>query len=88
MNRRTWMALALTITIGVFSCGETNAQFGGLFSRKPSVAEISVNQLRGLRLDETGEDASMPPEYVLVDVRSPEEYNVSVIPGAITKAQF
>jgi rhodanese-related sulfurtransferase len=45
------------------------------------VPEVSVDELRSLRSGESG-------DLVLVDVRAADEYEVSVIPGAITKEQF
>ncbi len=45
------------------------------------VPEVSVEELCSLRSAESG-------DLVLVDVRAADEYEVSVIPGAITKEQF
>jgi rhodanese-related sulfurtransferase len=53
-------------------------------SGKQVIAPVTkVNEIRKLQQDETKKDT-----FVLVDVRSVEEINVSVIKGAITKAQF
>ena len=84
MIRTSWMLIALTIVVFNSMPGDADAQFGSLFGRKSSVAEISVQQLTQLNLD-----ASQPgSSYVLVDVRAPQESSVSIIPGAITKQDF
>lgn len=44
---------------------------------------VTANQIRQLQNDETKK-----AQFLIVDVRSNAESNVSVIPGAITKAQF
>ena len=62
---------------------------GGLFGG-PKVVTISTEQLRD-RLVNPKTNELKPAEqrdFVLVDVRTPEEFNVSVIPGAITKAEY
>jgi len=75
---------------------ETFAQFGRLFGGGLEVETIQTKQLVELIHQEKGggngdaksgalHDAS---EFVLVDVRSDAEINVSIIPGAITKAQY
>ena len=72
------------------------SQFGTRFARIPYPPEIGVQQLQILRFDqkkreEEAEQQGVPrpkPQFVLVDVRSYEETNVSIIPGAITKEQF
>lgn len=72
------------------------AQFGGLFGRGPKIESIETKELDALlskqrereeKAKESGE-AIAAPDFVVVDVRSDKEVNVSVIPGAITKAQF
>ncbi len=71
------------------------AQFGGLFGG-PKVETIETADLQKLlqqqlqaetKAKESGVDAPQP-DFVLVDVRSDAEVKVSVIPGAITKAQY
>ncbi len=53
-------------------------------SDKQLVAPVAkLKEIRKLQQDETKKDT-----FVLVDVRSVEESNVSVIKGAITRAQF
>lgn len=72
------------------------AQFGGLFGSNSDVETLDVQQMKALltgqekkkeKAEVDGKDEP-EPDFVLVDVRSPAEVNVSVIPGAITKEQF
>ena len=57
---------------------------GGIgHAQQASVPGITVQQLR--MLQETEQPAQT---FVVVDVRAPQETSVSVIPGAITLAQF
>ena len=86
MVRKAWIVVALTFACCGLISGEARAQFGSLFARKASVAEIKVDQLRSLQLDEANQGSA--PPFVLVDVRNPDESAVSVIPGAITKSEF
>lgn len=73
-----------------------HAQFGGLFGRPPIVPEVSVEQVRELQTDQEAAEREAEalggkkpvPSFVVVDVRSPEEYAISIVPGAITKEQF
>lgn len=72
------------------------AQLGGFFSSGPKVAEIKTSDLATLLDDHSKAvakakeaDASIPKaEFVVVDVRSKAEVDVSLIPGAITKAEY
>ncbi|MCP4891031.1 MAG: rhodanese-like domain-containing protein [Planctomycetaceae bacterium] len=72
-----------------------SAQFGGLF-RGPKVDTIKTADLHKLlhqqqqAEDEAKESGANAPtaNFVVVDVRSNAETSVSVIPGAITKAQY
>lgn len=73
--------------------GLANAQ---LFRWGPEIKEISALELHQLivaeaqrtrQLTATG-NAARKPEFVVVDVRDPSEYQVSLIPGAISKAQY
>jgi rhodanese-related sulfurtransferase len=88
MIRNTSIVFVLALAVSASAPETAQAQFGSLFGRKSSVAEISVDQLRSLRLDATADESTEAPQFVLVDVRTPEEYSVSVIPGAITKSEF
>lgn len=85
MNHK-WILIAILITLNSAST-EAHAQFGSLFRSKPSVNEISTQQLQKLLLAQDDKD-SAAPDFILVDVRSSEESDVSMIPGAITKAQY
>jgi rhodanese-related sulfurtransferase len=78
-----------------FTAPVTSAQFGGLFGG-PKVDTINTADLHkmlqqqqraGIKAKESGANAPKA-KFVLVDVRSNAEVNVSVIPGAITKAQY
>ena len=50
---------------------------------EPEVPEVTVEQLIGLQ---KGDDCEAGA--IVVDVRSPAEYQVSMIPGAITQQQY
>lgn len=63
-------------------------QFGVHFARPAAVPEVNVEQLLQLSMGQREELFKIDGHYVLVDVRTPEEYHVSLIPGAITKEQF
>jgi rhodanese-related sulfurtransferase len=72
------------------------AQFGGLFGSSPKVEEIGVEDVQSLLAEQEKAKAtaakagkSAPePDFVVVDVRSDEEVDVSIIPGAITKEEY
>jgi rhodanese-related sulfurtransferase len=63
---------------------------------EPSVGTIETAELSKLVLehwnmvDKLKAEGKMPPKpnFILVDVRSPREMSVSVIPGAISKSEF
>jgi rhodanese-related sulfurtransferase len=75
---------------------QANAQFGGLFKSAPEVKEITTKDLIKLQKSqqEAEENATKQghpkpaADFILVDVRSVAESQVSIIPGAITKAEF
>ncbi|QEG00706.1 hypothetical protein Mal15_47780 [Stieleria maiorica] len=96
MNRNGWLGiLALSAMTLALMPQPAPAQFGGLFGG-PEIETISTDQLQSL-LDKqqraaadakaAGQEAPTP-DFVVVDVRSDAEVNVSIIPGAITKKQF
>lgn len=72
------------------------AQFGGLFGGSLKVKAIETNALAKMFRDQREVEAKAKAasaeapvaDFVVVDVRSDAEVNVSVIPGAITKAQY
>ena len=79
-----------------FTCQPANAQLGGLFGGGPKIETIETDQIsemlsqRQRLVNEAEKAGEAIPEskFVVVDVRSDREINVSIIPGAITKAQF
>ncbi|TWU47050.1 rhodanese-like domain-containing protein [Rubripirellula reticaptiva] len=72
-----------------------SAQFGGLFGG-PNIETIETDELHKMlesqsqaELKAKESSAEIPQaSFVVVDVRSDAEQRVSVIPGAITKAQY
>lgn len=85
--------LIATAFIYIAAPQETSAQFGNLFGGGPEIETIETQPLSDLlkqkKGDGNGEKKVDPAsDFVLVDVRSDAEVNVSVIPGAITKAQY
>lgn len=95
MIRKAWIGV-LAMMIFSLVAGEAHAQLGSLFRRGPSVQEIGVGELHQMLVRQQGgqqsatpkDPAERSPSFVLVDVRSPEEQAVSIIPGAITQSQF
>jgi rhodanese-related sulfurtransferase len=71
--------LALLLLLGSSAAG---AQFG-LFDDKPAIGTVSTAELRAKLAARADGDG-----VVLVDVRTPEEIAVSVIPGAISASDF
>ena len=88
--------LVASAALSVFSPQFATAQFGGLFGGGPEIETIETDALATMLQErqaavEKAEKAGTKipaPEFVVVDVRSDAEVDVSVIPGAITKAQF
>ncbi|WP_236695964.1 rhodanese-like domain-containing protein [Rhodopirellula islandica] len=76
-------------------CQTVSAQFGGLFGG-PKVETIDTQTVRQLLANQKKQDDQAKqngsevsdPGFVVVDVRSEKETQVSVIPGAITKAMY
>ncbi|QDS94642.1 hypothetical protein FF011L_34220 [Roseimaritima multifibrata] len=64
------------------------AQFGKFFFGSPAVPEVTVQQLQKLNAKQPEELYKINEQYLILDVRAPEEYQVSMIPGAITQEQF
>lgn len=93
---KTCFAIAAVLSLSSLNTITTNAQFGGLFGGGPKVQEIETESLNEMLTKqrkltkEAQENGQSPPDsdFVVVDVRSEMEVNVSVIPGAITKAQY
>ncbi len=72
------------------------AQLGNLFGSAPKVDILSTTDLKAMldmqkQKEETAASQGQGKpnaDFVLVDVRSDAEVNISVIPGAITKAEY
>jgi len=86
------IAFALLVN---FAAPVASAQFGGLFGG-PKVDTIKTADLHNMlqqqqqaetKAKESGAETPQT-KFVVVDVRSNAEVGVSVIPGAITKAQY
>ncbi|QDV41752.1 molybdopterin biosynthesis protein MoeB [Stieleria neptunia] len=94
MIRNGWLGLVALAFCGLASPAAP-AQFGGFFGG-PKIETISTDQLQALLKKQQQAVASAkasggeapPANFVLVDVRSDAEVNVSIIPGAITKKQY
>jgi rhodanese-related sulfurtransferase len=85
----------LACTATLLPTSKARAQFGFL-SGSSSVEAIKIDELKALLAKQksqndqsaSSKDTANETNFVLVDVRSDEEVQVSVIPGAITKAQY
>lgn len=94
-DMKNLLKLLIFITIGCCFPGSSQAQFGNLFGG-PKVETIETGELEAMladqqkRMEQAKASGADVPEsgFVVVDVRSAKEVNVSVIPGAITQAQF
>ena len=93
---KIFFALVAIVTLSWGPCTMANAQLGGLFGSGPKVETIETRPLYEMLtrqqklIDEAKEAGQEIPdaEFVVVDVRTEKEVNVSIIPGAITKAQY
>ena len=72
---------ACVIITLLFSVQIVNAQL--LTKRLPEAPVVTAAQIQTLQADQNKKD-----RFVIVDVRAKAEIDVSIIPGAITKAQF
>lgn len=95
MKSNRYLPIIALAFIANFQASTAQAQFGGLFGG-PKLETIETADLAKMlqkqqaaetKAKESGTDAPQI-DFVVVDVRSDAEVNVSVIPGAITKAQF
>ncbi|TWT66570.1 rhodanese-like domain-containing protein [Allorhodopirellula solitaria] len=94
MNR-TFTFLALLL-LSAISSQLASAQFSRLFSSGPAIETIQTSDLQQMLSEQkqAAEKAKAagetPPasDFVVVDVRSDAEIQVSVIPGSITKAEY
>lgn len=90
------IAFLIMLVSTCIACPPADAQFGRLFGGGPKVETIETGELSTMlaqrqQAARDAERAGKPlpnSDFVLVDVRSDEETGVSVIPGAITKAQY
>ncbi len=87
------LPLIATVFIHIAAARDTSAQFGNLFGGGPEIETIDTQPLSDLLKQQKGDGngekkVQAASDFVLVDVRSDAEVNVSVIPGAITKAQY
>jgi len=85
--------LLASVLIHIATPQGSSAQFGNLFGGGPEIETIETRQLSDLLSQQKGDDkggkkVDPASDFVLVDVRSDAEVNVSVIPGAITKAEY
>ena len=96
MNAKQSIPTLLFITVVAMHSSDVSAQFGGLFSGGPKIESIETDALAKMLRDQREAEAKAKAasaetpvaDFVVVDVRSDAEVNVSVIPGAITKAQY
>lgn len=92
---RSFVSLIVLGTVWICNSPVAEAQFGGLFggskvqtiSTKDVVRMIAEQQKAQQESEQQGQPAN-PADFILVDVRSDKEIAVSIIPGAITKADF
>ncbi|WP_404308721.1 rhodanese-like domain-containing protein [Neorhodopirellula lusitana] len=95
MQSRLILPIATVTLLSAMTLSPVSAQFGGFFGG-PKVETIGTADLSRLlqqqqqveaKSEERGTN-SPQSSFVVVDVRSEAEVKVSVIPGAITKAQY
>ncbi len=90
---KTKSLLMITVVMTCFLTQPAHADFG-LFGPKvetidtKTLHEMLVQREQVLEAAEQEGVEPSAPEFVVVDVRSDNETRVSIIPGAITKAQF
>ncbi|WP_235908754.1 rhodanese-like domain-containing protein [Roseiconus nitratireducens] len=92
--RPHWLLFCLMLALTPLA--PASGQFGSLFGTSSKVPTIKVEELSKLleqqqQAEEKAKQEGQPvpePNFVVVDVRSEPEVNVSVIPGAITKKAY
>ncbi|TWU42920.1 molybdopterin biosynthesis protein MoeB [Rubripirellula tenax] len=95
MNLRVLLNLIAAVAVTLASTSLVAAQLGGSFGGV-KIETIETDQLEKMLSDRNtvvtaAEQLGQPipdSDFVVVDVRSEKEVRVSIIPGAITKAQF
>lgn len=92
---KTYLMLTMVAGWILIPCSPAKAQFGSLFggTKIATIETHSLNQMlsKQRKLVEAAKESGRPEpaaNFVVVDVRSDKEINVSVIPGAITKAEY
>lgn len=81
--------------LGIFCGSSAKAQFS-FFRSGPQIQEISAKDLyqnllehaQSVEKAKAFNNQAPQPKLIVVDVRDPREYNVSMIPGAITKEHY
>lgn len=94
--RKCSLFVVALAALAVAQPGLATAQFGGLLGGGAKVEAIETDTLAKMLRDQQAavtkakEAGNGKPEskFVVVDVRSDTEINVSIIPGAITKSEF
>ena len=95
MKPRSFFTILAFALLANLQAPVASAQFGSLFGG-PKVETIETADLHKMLQTQQQTEAKakasgaeLPqPDFVVVDVRTDTEVNVSVIPGAITKAQY
>ena len=96
MRKKSVSRATVAIALCLAWAPPAEAQLGNLLGSKTAAAEISAAQVRKLQTEfaaavksaQQSDNAKPDPSFVIVDVRSEPEYEVSVIPGAITAKQY
>jgi len=96
MLRKPRFLFAALVLVGLLTAQPAVAQFGNLFGSSPKVDAVSLEELKVKLETQKQKEAEAvkngvekpQADFVLVDVRSEEEVNVSIIPGAITKPEY
>ena len=93
-----YLASAFVVLIAVLAvaCSQSQLRPASFFTGESAVENIQTRVLhemlaeREARVGNANEGGEQEPssDFVVVDVRSEKEFDVSVIPGAITKPQF
>ncbi|MCC9656281.1 rhodanese-like domain-containing protein [Rhodopirellula halodulae] len=94
--RPTSFFFVATMVLPFLASNEAHAQLGGLFGGGPKIETVDTSTVAKMlasqrAAEKEAKEARKPSpaaNFVLVDVRSEAEVNVSVIPGAITKREF
>ncbi len=92
----TWFPVALSAVCLFLDCAVVSAQSGGIKQANGKVEVIETEELIKLIAERQAEiekyqalNEPVPPSsFVLVDVRSEREMEVSILPTAISKAEF